>query len=218
MLASVLVNRAGRILSDAGHDRWTEAVLLDYLNAAVQAVIEVDPTASSEVRDFTCAAGTQQTIPAGTVRFLGGVRNLGAGGATPGRAIRTVSIDQKDAYYPDWHSDAESATIRECIYDPDLRDVFYVYPPATNGTHIAIRVLVIPADVTATGDTVPVDDSYSNPLLFWMLNLAFSENTDTGSDARAQAFEQRFYNAMGVKVQGQRPRPDQPAHHRKENT
>jgi hypothetical protein len=203
MLASNPIDRAKEVLQDTGSTTWTEAQLIEWLNDAQRVVVSQRPDASAVTASLPLAVGTKQSVPTGGLKLLDVVRNMGGDGATPGRAITLADKSTLDQNAPNWHSDAQVASVKSYVFDENNDPtVFYVTPPADGTTQIEIVYSDTPANVTALDDDVSVADTYAPALIEWMLYRAFSrESIKTPSYQRSLNHLKNFFNLLGVKMQ-----------------
>lgn len=210
MKVSTILNDIAKELGDPTMVTWTRPTLISLLNQAVKQVILVRPDAYSVTELFVLAAGTKQDLPANALRLLNITRNMGVGGATPGRSIRLTTDDLLNAFDPDWHSKTPKAVISSYVYDESTPDVFYVNPPADGTTQIEVQVSRVPDELDPDMDdatynnaatVVGLSDIYVNPLMEWVLYKTFSFEASSASSVQtANTHMNSFYNALGVKT------------------
>lgn len=206
MQASEVLDRVQSLLSDSGADRWSRATLLNYLSDAQQYLVAaVRPDANAEARSVAVIVSTsQQSIPSDTFMFLGAVRNMGATGTTPGRAIQNMTLAEKEKSDPAWDSGLEGSEVLQAIADPMTPKTFWITPIIKAGTtlEIAIRVAVMPTALTTETDVLEVHEGYRQFLLYWTASLAIDENTDAGSKNKAAAYRQSALQTISLKMHG----------------
>lgn len=203
MLASDIISRASRILFDNTKVRWPESELLDYISDGQRAIVLLRPDANAKNAVLQLVAGSRQSIPADGIRLLRVVRNMGANGASPGRAIREVSRLALDSERPDWHFANPGATVEHYTFDNMDPKRFYVHPSvaASPGTQVEVIYSAIPAAATAAGQTLDLGDHYLNPVLDWVLYRAYSKDaTYAGNMQRAGHHLQSFGNTLQVNM------------------
>lgn len=197
--AAELISRAEKIVVDAGATRWGEAEWLEWLNDGQREIATLVPDSSSKIANVDLVAGTKQSTPSDCIRMLRFIRNMGAGGATPGTVVRQVSQALMDLQRPTWHIDTASATVKNVMYDPDVPGVFYNWPPLSGATKIEAAYSALPADLDDAADAISLDDDYSNPLLDYMLYRAFSKDVEIeGLGARADAHYAAMMRSLGL--------------------
>jgi hypothetical protein len=200
ILASAIVAQATTILQDAGAVRWTAAELLDWLNAGVREIATITDAAVI-VGNLTLVAGTKQTLPAGGLFLREIYRNMGAGGATPGEAVRPTSRKQLDSYNPSWHSATATLVVKNYVYEAAVPRTFYVYPPMSGATTVEAAYAALPAAVTS-GQAIPLEDRYASPLLDYTLYRAFAKDAELeGMLARAAAHYAAMQQSLGNTAQ-----------------
>jgi hypothetical protein len=197
VLASTLITRAQNIVVDTGTGtRWLAAEWLDWLNAGQWEIASICSDAFTKASNATLVAGTRQTVPTDCILVLHPTRNMGSDGATPGAPIRSVSEKVLDAAVPDWHTATADVT-SDFAYNPSLRNVFWVYPPAVAGNKIELVYVGAPAAVTASGNPISIDDVYQNALTDYMLYRAFSKDIEVdGTVPRAAGHRSVFESAL----------------------
>lgn len=201
--AQTIIDRAQVILQDSTAVRWPEAELLNWLNDGQREIVALRTDAFSKIANVTCVAGTKQVIPTSDgLRLLDVLRNMGAGGSTPGTAIRKVPRQILDGQTPEWHAATPSTTIKHYVFDERAPKTFYVYPPASAGTQLEVLYSASPTDVATIGSVITLDDIYMTPLIDYILYRAYSKDTEYAGNAnRAAAARQAFENTLGLKAQ-----------------
>lgn len=189
-LASNLINLAAADVLDPGFVRWTQADWLAYLNAAQLDVFTFNTRCNTKVAQITLAAGAKQSLPADGTEFL---ELLGA---------TKVSRRHMDAQLPGWSAMPASASVQHVINDPELPDVFWVYPPSTGAVQRDVLYAAKPADLTAAGQTITVPDYYANALLDGMVYRAYLRDSQVpGVAERAMMRRRAFVEFMTGKAQ-----------------
>jgi hypothetical protein len=247
MAATTLVKdvlwRAATLLSDVTpqYTRWAETDLVDFLNEGQSAIAKYLPPACSRLDAIKLATGTRQNLetvlaasciqidgtnPAAALKgnaLLDIVRNMGADGLTPGRAVRSVSRSMLDAQSPMWHQSSDTA-ITGFSYDPQVPRVFYVTPGVKAGANVWAEIawLAQPVPVTAGGAPgaevyahaggstvkIGVADEYADDLVNYIVARASMMPVEWADAAKAQAFATLFVqsiNAKGTALTGTNP-------------
>ena len=204
MQCSFVINQVRQKLNDPSAVTWSNTVLINALNEALQALVSYRPDAASYTAMMLLVAGTRQTLPSDGVRLLKVIRNKGVSGLSDaGRAIRKADMLVQDALLPDWHLTNGQTVISEYFYDPLLPKEFYVYPPAPVSPQIGIDisyVRVLPT-ITATTDTFPVDDYFAPAIQEWMLySIWGSDDEQSPNYGAAQGHLQTFFSLLQVKA------------------
>lgn len=199
-----ILGRASIILQDSTNVRFPNDELLKFFNDAQKEVVLHRPDANMQnVNNFSCVAGSKQTIPTTGLRLVDVVRNVG------GRAITQVDRKILDETLPNWHETTADATrkIEHFIFDPADPKHFYVYPKATTAFDLEIVFSAAPSDISISDfstdtNTISVDDVYANSLLDYILYRAYQKDSEfAGNAQRSMMHYQGFTNALGVKTQ-----------------
>jgi hypothetical protein len=203
ILASAIIDKAEVILQDTTNVRWTADELLGWLNDAQREIALIKPDASVKTIAVLLSSGTKQTLGSGTtgdaIMLLKVIRNMGTTGSVPGNAIRVVSGEILDAQRPAWHTETSAAAAVHFIYDPRNPKQFYVYPPNTGTGWVEIMYSCSPANVAAVGNTITVDDVFSNAILDYILYRAYSKDVEYAGNAdRAVKHYMAFQNSLGA--------------------
>ncbi len=204
MQCSFVINQVRQKLNDPLKTVWSDPVLINALNEALQSLVSVRPDAASITAMMLLVAGTKQSIPSDGTRLLKCVRNRGASGLSDaGRAIRKADMLVQDALLHDWHTTTGQTTVDEYFYDPLVPKEFYVYPPAPVSPQIGIDisyVRVLPT-IAATTDTFPVDDYFAPAIQEWMLySIWCGDDEQSPNYSAAQAHLNNFYQLLQVKM------------------
>lgn len=207
--AGSIVERARQMLWDAESVRWTEEALLSFLNAGQGAIVLARPEACVKNVALALAAGTKQALPADGVRLIDVVRNLGIDGLTPGRSVRIVEREVLDSQRPDWHAETQSQRIQHFCFDPRDQRHFYVYPPATAGTHVEAIYSASPPEIhfdepgAWRGSVIGLDDPYQDALQSFILYRAYAMDSESAVHAqKAQAWYSVFLQSLNLQAQG----------------
>ena len=218
--------------------RWTQRELVDALNDGQKAIAKYMPWSCARVDAVKLKPGTRQSIEliaaadiipgdgstpaqvAGTV-LQSVVRNMGANGSTPGRAVRVVDREILDINAADWHS-ATGTPVSAFVFDPRTPKVFYVTPGVPSGTNWWVEASYLADPVTvphaAEGTygkdesntvTISVDDKYVDDLLSYVLARAFMKDAEYAANpSMASAYTTLFtasINAQAAAVTGVNP-------------
>lgn len=150
--------------------RWPELELARYANFAQRTIAKYLPHLSTAVEPIRLAPGTKQDLTKvlaanikasdGTttedrygIAFVGALRNMGADGLTPGRAVRPGDRAHKDLANPDWHVATADTVVREVMHDRAVPLTFFVSPPvhASTAVWLDIEWMREPRRIVETG-------------------------------------------------------------------
>lgn len=205
-----IIKRVQRISNDKTGIVWPEIELLQDFNDAIKDIVSHRPDASAKNEFFQCAAdSSKQQLPSDALRMIEIVRNK------DGRVITDIDRATLDATRPDWHQSTATLAIEHYVYDERDPKHFYLYPrPALNGANpheIELVYSTCPAEIAiaeaaikdgSDATAIPLDDTYSNAILDFMLYRAYSKDLGSaGNERRAMQHYQAYGNSLGVKLQ-----------------
>jgi len=193
------ITRALQDLSDPSGLTWdATAFMLPRVGDAVAEIVRLVPGAYVVKKQITLVAGeSMQSAPAGTVRILKMIRNMGTSGSAPGRAVRLASEDDMSAIDPDWHASSTDAEISHWVYDKDTPQIFYVWRRPREAIKIDALVSEVPAAVGILAN-VPVTDTYFNPIVAYLKSRAYDKSGRRYDPAKATAHYTAFLQMLGV--------------------
>lgn len=204
ILAGQIIQRASDILQDTTNVRWPVTELIRWFNDAQRQVVIVRPDANAVTSTVRLLPNTtKQQIPADGWRLLDVVRNMGATGTVPGRAIRAIERSILDTQTSDWHSLAGETEIKHYTFDIRNPHIFYVYPKPHPVTQVWAEIIysAAPAEVASEDTVMSLDDVYASAILDWMLYRAYSKDADYAvNKPYAEAAKAAFYEVLGVKT------------------
>lgn len=236
LLVKRLLWRVSQTLTDTAPQftRYPERDMVIALQCGVMAICKYLPQAGARTIAMKLASGTRQSIariPAANVKTYDGtdaadvhgimlpelVRNMGADGTTPGRAIPPPADRQRfDAIYPDWHA-STGTSVRQWFYNPQDPLTFMVYPGVAPGESVWVDAHVVapPKAIEDGGPpgsekygyagtntaTVGLDSQFEDDL--WNYSVAYlllANAKQQGSLARAQLHIQAFNGSINSQV------------------
>jgi len=199
MVASDVLNRVSAVLNDASRARWKAPMLLEFLTDAMRQAVLLRPDANSTVAVIELRAGdTKQHIPTNAVRFLSLVRNMGAGGSTPGAPIIPTTREAMDSASASWHTEGLSTSIDHYLYNPDTPSFFFVSPPPADDVFVEMEFAQDVQDLVDLTDELALSSIWIEPLREYVLYRAYSINSTSTTDrARADSHLRQFYLAIG---------------------
>lgn len=211
---SQILSNVSTVLRDTGTSRhWPDTELLAWLNLGQRQIATLKPDAVSRVTQMQLAAGKSlQVLPDGTAAFtdasgatlLAGmklidiVRNLGADGQTPGRAVSIVDRSLMDNYNPEWHAGTPAVEIQHFMYNEKAPRVFYVYPVVHGSTPVWVEITYsfLPSILTS-GQSIELPDEYEGALMDYVLFRAYSKEQDSPVAAtKAAAYFESYQSAL----------------------
>lgn len=216
--------------------RWTQRELVSWLNDGQKAIAKYMPSSCARVDAIKLSSGTKQSIErimAASIipgdgstpsNVYGGylqsvIRNMGASGSAPGRAIRIVDREVMDVNNPTWHSET-AAAVSQYMFDPRMPKVFYVYPgvPVSTNVWIEISYLADPVDISAVGDygmdgtastLISIDDKYVDDLVNYILARAYMKDAEFATNGNLASAHSNMFtasiNAQATALSGVNP-------------
>jgi hypothetical protein len=207
ILGSAVLDRAGIILQDTTNIRWPTAELLGWLNDGQREIVLRKPDAYTKSEAIVLTASeTKQSIPAAGIQLIDVVRNMGTGGATPGRAITRTERYILDSQRPDWNTETGTSEVKHYMFDERNPKYFYVYPPQGPAPgYVEAVYSSAPAELATAAATLTLDDVYSSALLDYVLYRAYSKDSDIAPNApqRAVGHYEAFLKSLGAQEQAE---------------
>jgi hypothetical protein len=189
---SQIARRAGLVLNDEDHVRWTLPELMDWMNDAAGEIVIRQPSSHSVIEGVDLVDGALQQLPAGGIVVMDVVRNL------PGRPISRVSRRLLDDQFPDWYAAKPTDRIKHYTLEEETPRHFYVYPPAKAGARVEVKFSTAPPIVADVSDEIQLDRQYIGPILSYVLYRSLAKDSEYANGTIAAAHFQAFNEAMGV--------------------
>lgn len=204
---SSVVGRVKTTLHETTPDgtRWKNSELVEWVNEAYQAIVQIKPDASTINKQVQLIAGTRQVIPLDGMRLIDVIRCTSP--ESDGEGISVYSRKQMDVARRSWHREPQTVDIEHYMFDELDPKTFYVYPPAAPGTQIEIVYSSIPGPHDSSSDTVPddvirMDDSYAPVIVDYCLYRAYSKDAEHQANLnRSQMHYNSLLRSLGQKVQ-----------------
>ena len=231
LLVRNLLWQVSTLLEDATPQftRWQEEELVRGLNLARRAICKYLPSANSKVAALRLSSGTLQsidTIAPANIKFQDGtspaaavlgehllslVRNMGADGSTPGRAIRLIDREDLDAVDPGWHLRAGSV-VRNYLYDPMTPKAFWVSPGVEGDVWVQGAIALTPDETVittpgqfakngASNATIGLDDKFEDDLIAYLVGWASGKDSKYADPAKRVEYSNRFVSSINAQVQ-----------------
>ena len=191
---------ANQQLQDTTGTKWGDDVLIPYLNLAILEIINIKPEAYPSQVDITMVAGAKQSLAAGSIALIDVLCNLD-GSNNPTGVIRTVTKNVMDNLFPGWMYETASATPTLIVTDPNDPKTFYAYPSVSGATS-KIRAItsVPPTELDESDDTFPLDASYRQPVIDYIVYRALAEETTIPNAlSKSKMFHDKFLQFFGIK-------------------
>lgn len=220
---------------DPQFERYTQRELVTWLNEGQKAIAKYVPSSCSRVDAVKLSAGTKQSIqkivaanvlrdgvsPSADVygiAVMSVVRNMGANGLTPGKAVRITDRETLDAYTPNWHTET-GTEIAGYVYDPKTPQVFFVTPGVKSDAvvWVDLQYMFNPPEISVTGSygmddadttTVGIDESNTDDLTNYILARAYAKDSESSNVAMSNMYGGQFVssiNAQATAITGVNP-------------
>lgn len=204
---------------DSGNYRWTDAELIDYVNAAGRQIVSIVPEANLVTTIISITNNiAKQALPAGGIKFVKVLNNVSpADGTTIEGAVRQAEKDALDSYDPNWEYDTTIKVVAAATdffdhfcHDPRDKKAFYVYPPGSTTVYANTQYSAVPTALTVVGDTIPLDDEYLEAYYTYIVYRALTkESRDSLPSSFRQELWTNFLATLGMKMQSdQRVSPE----------
>lgn len=213
--AQDILQAASGLLLDEGFVHWTLPELCNWLNFGLDAITLQKPSASAATVEVPLVRGTLQALPDGYASILRAVRNVRGTDTDrmPRKRLTVVDEASVSALNPSWDDEIScryQQQAKHVMFDEASPKTFYVYP-GNDGTGVVEMVLsAIPAKITPSGipedtssyDTpLPLDETYHDALLDYVMYRAYSKDAQfAGAAQRAALHYQQYAGALGIKV------------------
>jgi hypothetical protein len=185
-----------RILQDIRvPQRYSDALLLGFVNQALKRMAVLRPDLFAVIDDFVTQAGqTIQSAPADSLRMMEVFQ------VKDGDGIVEVSRRAMDETYPGWVNDPAGPTVNWMRHvRNDNR--FFIYPKAPAGQTLVIEYAQTPREYGLEETIERLSEAYFPVLVDGAVFLAESVDNEHVNSNRAQLFQQSFTQALGVSVQ-----------------
>jgi hypothetical protein len=177
--------------------RYTDAVLLRFLNQTVKRMAMLRPDLFLVVRDVVTTPGdVTQVLPADAIRLVE-VYNVKGG-----NVVTEVNKDTLDQTYPGWRSAPSGQPVN---YIRHVRNptMFFLYPAPASGVTVVAEYAATPADYTMSDIILAPSNAYLPSLVDGVVYLAQSIDDEHISSGRAKLFSDAFTQGLGVSLQSQ---------------
>ena len=175
--------------------RYTDAVLLRFLNQTVKRMAMVRPDLFLVVRDVATVAGdVTQGLPADAIRLVE-VYNVKGG-----NVVTEVNKDTLDQTYPGWRSAPSGQPVN---YVRHVRNptAFFLYPPPESGVTLVAEYAATPADYGLTDTITAPSSAYLPSLVDGVVYLSQSIDDEHINSGRAKLFSDAFTQGLGTNLQ-----------------
>jgi hypothetical protein len=199
MTPAEVITEVRRIVQDQSVPyRYSDAVLLGYVNQTLKRMAVVRPDLFSDIGDIPTTPDTAvQSLPADAIRLLDIFQVKG------GPAINEVDRETMNRNYPGWMVEASSVPVNfmRHVKNPDR---FFLYPPPVAGTVLVGEYAKSPPNY-AMADTVDIlSDVYFPVVVDGTVFLAESIDDEHVQSGRAKLFYDSFAQMLTTSLQSRK--------------
>lgn len=196
MTPAAVIDEVRRLIQDTRTPyRYSDAVLLGFVNQALRRMVILRPDLFSYIGEIPTTANTViQNMPADSARLVEifAVKN--------GSAVTEVTREVMDQSSPTWFSDTASTPVNfmRHVRNPN---VYFLYPRPVASTVMIAEYVQVPAAYTLNQTIALLPDSYLPVVVDGTVFLAESVDNEHVNSGRAKLFQDSFAQALGVGLQ-----------------
>ena len=178
--------------------RYSDTVLLGYVNQSLQRMAILRPDLFTEIVDITTTADAAvQSLPAEAIRLVDifQVKN--------GNAITEVDRETMNRNYPGWMSEASGTPVNfmRHVKNPDR---YFLYPRPAAGVVLVGEYSKSPSDYTINASIDVIADTYFPIVVDGTVYLAESIDDEHVQTGRAKLFYDSFVEQLGAGLQSRK--------------
>jgi hypothetical protein len=178
--------------------RYSDAVLLGYVNQSLQRMAILRPDLFTDIVDIATTAGAAvQSLPAEAIRLVDifQVKN--------GNAITEVDRETMNRNYPGWMNEASGTPVNfmRHVKNPDR---YFLYPRPAAGVVLVGEYAKSPIDYTLDASIDVISDTYFPVLVDGVVYLAESIDDEHVQSGRAKLFYDSFVGQLGAGLQSRK--------------
>jgi len=148
-----LIARAGTLLNDPDHTRWSVLQLLDSIHDAQRDIVARKPDAYTKTASTVLTVSeVKHSLPSDAIMLLDVTRNMGTNGSTPGKIPTRIEKAVLDQQWPSWMAASANAEVDHWMYDEKDPLHFWVYPvqPASSPGYVELVYSAVPPQLVKT--------------------------------------------------------------------
>ena len=178
--------------------RYSDAVLLGYVNQSLQRMAILRPDLFTDIVDITTTADAAvQSLPAEAIRLVDifQVKN--------GNAITEVDRETMNRNYPGWMNEASGTPVNfmRHVKNPDR---YFLYPRPAAGVVLVGEYAKSPIDYTINASIDVISDTYFPIVVDGTVYLAESIDDEHVQTGRAKLFYDSFVEQLGAGLQSRK--------------
>lgn len=203
--ASVISEVRGLIQDTQTPYRYTDPVLLGYVNQTLKRMAMIRPDLFVKIGDVaTDADSAIQSMPADSIRMVEIFRVKG------GNALTEVNRDVFDQTYPNWANETSGSPVNFMRHIRNANK-YFVYPPPAEGTILVAEYAAIPPDYALDDTVADLIDAYFPVVVDGTIYLAESIDNEHVNSGRAKLFYDSFTQALGTSLSARELTDTKPA-------
>ena len=196
--AEVIVEVRRIVQDESVPYRYSDTVLLGYVNQTLKRMSIVRPDLFSDIVDIPTQAGSAvQSLPIDALRLLDifQVKN--------GPAINEVDRETMNRNYPNWMTETAGVPVNfmRHVKNPDR---YFLYPRPEAGVVLVGEYAVSPPDYALNAEVSLLADSYFPVVVDGTVFLAESIDDEHVQSGRAKLFYESFANQLTVNLQSRK--------------
>lgn len=193
------------LLQDKAGTQFLPEDRLAWINAGVRDIATHKPKATTISAALLLYAGkTRHVLPTDVIALLDITCNLGATGLIPGRHITQTTAQRLGAIRPKWRSE-KGPEVRHFVADDREAGTFCVWPAPPVDTYVDATIHKHPQPITALSETLPLDASYQNALVDFVMHMAFSQEIELPERLTlAGAHYNKYAQTLGIQTARQK--------------
>lgn len=196
--ADVIVEVRRIVQDESVPYRYSDAVLLGYVNQTLKRITTLRPDLFSEIVDIPTQAGSAvQSLPADALRLLDVFQ------VKDGPAINEVDRETMNRNYPNWMTEAAGVPVNfmRHVKNPDR---FFLYPRPQAGVVLVGEYAKTPPDYALSDSITLLSEAYFPVVVDGTVYLAESIDNEHVVSGRAKLFYDSFVQALAVNLQSRR--------------
>jgi hypothetical protein len=199
MTPSDVIAEVRRLVQDQSIPyRYSDAVLLGYVNQTLKRMAILRPDLFTEITDITTTADTAaQTLPADAIRLVDifQVKN--------GNAITEVDRETMNRNYPGWMAEASGTPVNfmRHVKNPDR---YFLYPRPAAGVVLVGEYAKAPINYALGASISVISDTYFPAIVDGTVYLAESIDDEHVQSGRAKLFYDSFVQQLGAGLQSRK--------------
>ena len=196
MTPNEVITEARRLIQDTKAPyRYSDTVLLGFVNQTLKRMVMLRPDLFAVVADFTTTTNTVlQSCPADSTRLIEIFQ------VKDGAAITEVNRETLDRTAPNWLNEeaGQPVNFMRHVRNPNR---FFVYPRPAAGVVLVGEYAQTPPDYTIDQEIAYPTDAYFPATVDGVVFLAESIDNEHVNSGRAKLFQDSFVQGLGVSLQ-----------------